>query len=199
MGHDRRVPVLVAPELDPGRLARLTQPTLAAASPAGPLTVRPWAPADAAAVVDAYADPAIRQWHVRSMTPAEARAWVAHWPARWADETGAGWAVEVDGVVAGQVSLRRIELAEAWAEISYWVRPHARGRGIAPAALDAVTRWLMAEVGILRASLAHSTRNPASCRVATKAGYEPEGTLRRQARHTDGWHDMHVHARVAGV
>ena len=159
--------------------------------------MRPWTAADVPAVVDAYADPAIQQWHVRSMSPEEAGAWVAHWPGRWAGETGAGWAVEADGAVAGQVSLRRLELAEAWAEISYWVLPHARGRGVAPAALDAVTGWLLAEVGILRASLTHSTRNPASCRVATKAGYLPEGTLRRQGRHADGWHDMHVHARVA--
>jgi ribosomal-protein-alanine N-acetyltransferase len=195
------VPSLVAPELPAGRLARLPQPTLSAPGAPGPastpVTVRPWGEADVPAVVDAYADPAIQQWHARSMTPDEARAWVAHWPGRWAEESGAGWAVEVDGAVVGQVSLRRVWLAEASAEISYWVLPHARGRGIAPVALDAVTRWVLAEVGLLRTSLAHSTRNPASCRVASKAGYEPEGTLRRQARHADGWHDMHVHARLA--
>ena len=44
--------------------------------------------------------------------------------------------------------------------------------------------------------LIHSTRNPASCRVAENAGYKLEGTKRREALHADGWHDMHLHARL---
>ena len=43
----------------------------------------------------------------------------------------------------------------------------------------------------------HSTANAASCRVAEKAGFAPEGVLRQSVRHLDGWHDMHLHARVA--
>jgi RimJ/RimL family protein N-acetyltransferase len=38
--------------------------------------------------------------------------------------------------------------------------------------------------------------NPASCRVAHHAGYPFEGIKRREALHTDGWHDMHLHARL---
>jgi len=40
--------------------------------------------------------------------------------------------------------------------------------------------------------------NPASCRVAVKSGFEAEGTERGAELHTDGWHDMHLHARIAG-
>lgn len=47
-----------------------------------------------------------------------------------------------------------------------------------------------------RLELAHSVRNPASCRVADKAGYRLEGTKRQEGRHADGWHDMHPHARL---
>ncbi len=39
--------------------------------------------------------------------------------------------------------------------------------------------------------------DPASCRVAEKAGFAPEGVRYRSARHADGHHDMHVHARLA--
>ncbi|MEW2435901.1 GNAT family protein [Streptomyces caniferus] len=38
--------------------------------------------------------------------------------------------------------------------------------------------------------------NPASCRVATKAGFRLEGTMRSALLHADGWHDEHLHARV---
>jgi ribosomal-protein-alanine N-acetyltransferase len=46
--------------------------------------------------------------------------------------------------------------------------------------------------------LSHSTLNPASCRVAGNSGYRLEGTRRRAGLHADGWHDMHLHARLAG-
>jgi len=34
--------------------------------------------------------------------------------------------------------------------------------------------------------------------VAVKSGFEAEGTERGAELHTDGWHDMHLHARIAG-
>ena len=34
--------------------------------------------------------------------------------------------------------------------------------------------------------------------MAAKAGYVLEGTRRQQALHWDGWHDMHLHARLQG-
>lgn len=35
-------------------------------------------------------------------------------------------------------------------------------------------------------------------RVAEKAGFALEGTMLSALIHTDGWHDMHVHALLAG-
>lgn len=40
-----------------------------------------------------------------------------------------------------------------------------------------------------------STRNEASCRVATAAAFPHEATLARCHLHADGWHDVHVHTR----
>ena len=50
----------------------------------------------------------------------------------------------------------------------------------------------------MRLEVWHSTRNAASCRVAEKAGFVAEGVKRHAVLHVDGWHDMHVHARIAG-
>jgi RimJ/RimL family protein N-acetyltransferase len=186
------MPRLVCPVLPAGSLAQFGQPQLAA----GELCLRPWVAHDADAVVAAYSDPAIQHWHLRSMTADEAAAWIASWPRRWTEETGASWAVTRDATLVGQVSARALRLAESSAEVSYWVTPHARGHAVAPRAVDAVTVWLFDTVGLHRAELAHSTRNPSSCRVAEKAGYKLEGIQKRRLRHSDGWHDMHWHARI---
>jgi len=184
---------LVTPAVAAGSLARLEQPVLE-----GPgFVLRPWQPADAPAVAAAYDEPDIRQWHARSLSLGEALEWVSSWPGRWQEESGAGWAVAGD-VLLGQLSLRAIDLAEGCAEISYWVLPEARGRRIAPRALALLTAWAFDVLGLQRIEVHHSTRNTASCRVAERAGYPYEGTMRSQALHADGWHDMHLHARIAG-
>jgi RimJ/RimL family protein N-acetyltransferase len=100
------------------------------------------------------------------------------------------------GDVAGQISLRRVVLVEGLAEVSYWVLPGARGRRIAPRALSAVTAWAFGTLRLRRVELCHSTANVASCRVAQYAGFAAEGTKRGEGRHADGWHDMHLHARL---
>ena len=185
------MPITTPPALLPGTFAGRDQPVL----DTGAVLLRPWAPPDVAAVVSAYGEPDIQHWHARSASEDEALAWIEHWPGRWAQESGAGWAVEVDGQVAGQVSLRRIDLHEAWVELSYWVLPAARGRGVAGAALTAVTEWAF-DLGVHRAQLDHSIRNAASCRVATRAGYLAEGTAVQRGLHADGWPDMPLHARI---
>ena len=121
------------------------------------------------------------------------RAW-----ARWRAETGAEWAVvgEDDRVVA-RVGLPGLHCADGLAEVGYWVMPEARGRGVAGRALEAMTQWLVG-AGLHRIELMHSVHNEPSCRVATKAGFDLEGVLRSALLHTDGWHDMHLHARTAG-
>jgi RimJ/RimL family protein N-acetyltransferase len=60
------------------------------------------------------------------------------------------------------------------AEVGYWTAGHARGRGVAPRALQAVTDWAFAgfgDDGLTRLELLHQVDNLASCRVAEKTGY----------------------------
>jgi [ribosomal protein S5]-alanine N-acetyltransferase len=51
------------------------------------LILRPWTANDAPEVVAAYSDPAIRLWHLRSMTLAEAEKWIVDANQGWVDET----------------------------------------------------------------------------------------------------------------
>lgn len=184
------MPAFTSPLVPAGRLCGMAQPQIVVDE----LLLRPWSAADAPAVVEAYRDPDIQRWHVRSMTEDEALAWVLSWADRWAAETGAGWAVEAEGAVVGRVGLNTLDLAEGNAAAAYWVFPQARGRDVASRALRALTEWMFSSVGLHRMDLEHSTRNAASCRVAVKAHYRLEGTKVSSALHADGWHDMHLHA-----
>jgi ribosomal-protein-alanine N-acetyltransferase len=195
-GQTDRVARLTAPVVTPGTMQERDQPVLSA----GPVLLRPWEPEDVPAVVEAYADPAIQHWHFQVLNPDEAAAWIAQWETTWRSESDACWAA-VDPshpeAVLGRIALRRIDLAAGVGEISYWVLPRARGSGLASTGTVAVAEWALEELGLHRLVLEHSVRNEASCRVAARTGFALEGTARHALLHADGWHDMHVHARVA--
>ncbi|GAA1824740.1 GNAT family N-acetyltransferase [Luedemannella flava] len=183
------------PIIVPGTLAAAGQPTLIAG---GAIVLRPWRDEDAPAFLAAYQDPAIRTWHTRqpaSLT--QVYEWFAAYREDWAREAGACWAVTRDGVeVLGRIALGSIDLNDGVAGCGYWTVPAARGAGVAPRALTALSAWTLGPAGFHRLYLEHSTRNGASCRVATKAGFALEGTQRSAAVHADGRHDMHLHARI---
>ncbi len=182
------------PAIERGSLASRPQPRLTA--PAG-LLLRPWRTADAPAFLAAYQDAAIRRWHTRR--PADEQQvlqWFDAYRQDWAAERGGHWAVVGDDGVRGRIALRDWDFDDGLAEVAYWVLPAARGRGVATHAVQALTSWAVDEAGFHRLHLDHSTRNHASCRVATKCGYELEGTKRSAAVHDDGRHDMHLHARI---
>lgn len=185
------LPVTFAPFTDP------EQPVLDV--PAARARLRPWRPEDAPAVHAVYADEAIQRWHVRVLeSDDEAREVIDGWRAGWADGRESSWAVadaRDDRVVLGRMAVKTFDPHGVGA-VAYWTATAARGRGVAPAALDVAAAWAF-EAGFHRLELVHSTDNAPSCRVAEKAGFAAEGVLRESVRHLDGWHDMHLHARLA--
>jgi len=189
------MPLLVGSVLSRGTLRDVAQPRLAVG---GGLLLRPWQGRDADVVRTAFGCPDIQRWHVRRLdTLEEAGEWVGQWADHWDAETAASWAVVGhDDEPFGQVGLREVSLAQGSAALSYWVTPAARGRGVAAAAVDSLSAWAFGQAGFNRLNIHHSTANTASCRVATNAGYQLEGTLRQAIMHADGWHDWHVHGRL---
>ncbi|GGW45780.1 acetyltransferase [Streptomyces lucensis JCM 4490] len=180
-----------------GRMAGSDQPVLELP---GELLLRPWRADDAGALLAAGQDPAIRRWNLFAVADhAEARTRIARMHERWRAETGAVWAVaRPDGPATGLIGLNDVDLAGGAAELVYWLLPGARGGGTAVAATRRLARWALDDLGLHRLRLCHSTGNLASCRVAEKAGFTFEGTQRGALLHADGWHDQHLHARVAG-
>lgn len=189
------MPALVGPDSSPNMLSCRNQPVLS-----GPkILLRPWVDSDASSVVDAYSDPDIQRWNMRAMNDIdEARSWIRSWRTQWSADSDAGWAITTDrGDVAGSVSLRTVHSPSSSAQISYWLRPAMRGSGLAAQAVETISEWAFGTANFQRLWLTHSVHNQASCAVAHHAHFQQEGTLRRYMLHADGWHDVHMHARIA--
>ncbi len=63
-------------------------------------------------------------------------------------------------------------------QVGYWVKREARGRGVATRALRLLAGWAFAELGADRVQLITEPQNVASQRVAEKAGFTRDATLR---------------------
>ena len=112
------------------------------------------------------------------------------------------FAIEVDGRVAGGIGyVLHGDVERVGAEVGYWLGVEFWGRGLATAAVRAVTRFAFATHPELeRVYAVPFASNPASARVLEKAGYLLEGTLRRSAikdgRVLDQWMYAIVRAEV---
>jgi RimJ/RimL family protein N-acetyltransferase len=197
-----RQPALI---LRPWRAADI--PALAAEMSREYPTAGMWSRPDERAV--RTAPPGRAECRTRWTGERDAARWLASQDRGWRDGDRLSFAVlEADDaggcVLAGNVGLKnraetgRIGERET-AEIGYWTAVAARGRGIAPAAVKAVTDWVFDAFGgasLRQIMLVHDVGNPASCRVAEKAGYPFQQFSPANPPHwfTDG----HIHMRLGG-
>lgn len=177
------------------------------ATPSAPaLLLRPWGEADIGPLVEAFRDPALRRGASGPMESAEGvRAWLEFQRRGWVTGERLAFAVLEDhpgsgeGRLAGSVVIKRDDSGQGATEAGYWTAAHARGRGVAPRALETVTRWTFetfAADGLENINLLHQVDNPASCRVAEKANYEFRQVLPPQPPSFPG--PGHLHVRRAG-
>jgi len=107
-----------------------------------------------------------------------------------AAEGGAVYAVadaETDRML-GSAGLDRVDKGRRQAEIGYWVAPWARGRGVATAALQALTDHAFT-TGVDRLELLTHWENTASQRTALAVGYQREGVRRAALPDRNGGRD----------
>ncbi|MEM7274283.1 MAG: GNAT family N-acetyltransferase [Actinomycetota bacterium] len=186
----------LAPAVPAGQISDGPQPELPIDDE---LVLRPWRDEDAPAIVEAFSDPDIQRWHARRCDDLSvALAWLDEVRSAWRDERSASWAVveQATGAVLGRAAVH-LWPAEGRGEMAYWLLPAGRGRGVATRATVRVTAWAH-DVGIRRVELQHSVDNPASGRVARRAGFTAEGVRRGAVQHQDGWHDMATYAHLIG-
>jgi RimJ/RimL family protein N-acetyltransferase len=92
------------------------------------------------------------------------------------------FAIAVDGKAVGGIGyVPQKDVERVSAEIGYWLGEAYWDRGIATAALIAVTKYAIERHGLTRLFALPFAWNMASCRVLEKAGYTLEARLRRSA------------------
>jgi RimJ/RimL family protein N-acetyltransferase len=152
----------------------------------GDLTLRRAVPADAADVRDVYTEADTRHWMLwdRELPDlAEALANIERSEAAWAEGSNAPFRVVVDGHVVGGVNLQFVDFDAA--EVAYFLRVSARGRGLATRAVLLTTDWAFRERGQARVFLRVDPANTPSVALAERAGFAYEGTERSSAVYQD--------------
>jgi ribosomal-protein-serine acetyltransferase len=112
----------------------------------------------------------------------EAFAWVHSREAAWQAKTGLEFVIVERGSqrFLGGVGLNQLNHLHRFANLGYWVRTSAAGRGVATAATRACARFGLDELGLNRIEILVALGNRASQRVAERAGATREGVLRQR-------------------
>ncbi|WP_327292816.1 GNAT family N-acetyltransferase [Streptomyces sp. NBC_01198] len=164
------------------------------------LVLRAWAARDAEALAAAHRDTGMRRWLMTTLDGTEAaERWIEQQARLWEGGLRYSFAVlDQDGTrPVGHVAVKRKAAGAVSAEIGYWTAAAVRGQGIAPRAVDAVTRWALGggtgRPALTRLELLHAVGNAASCRVAVKSGFPLREEL---APHPPKFPEAgHVHVR----
>jgi RimJ/RimL family protein N-acetyltransferase len=160
----------------------------------GPTSLRPWRDSDVADIVAACQDPEISRWTAvpRPYRETDARAYLLYRYDAIHAGTAAPFAIvaTAGGELLGSIALNEIDAGHARAQVGYWLAREARGAGHATRAVRAICAWGFAALGVERIDLLASTRNPASQRVAERAGFTREALLRSYMRGSQGREDM---------
>jgi len=121
-----------------------------------------------------------------------------HWIALTQQESPEqNFAIGSDREVIGGIGLKlRDDVYRRTAEIGYWLAEPYWGRGIATAALQALTGYAFEQFDLVRIDAGVFEWNPASCRVLEKAGYVQEARLRRSVFKDGHIIDRLIYARL---
>jgi RimJ/RimL family protein N-acetyltransferase len=167
----------------------------------GPTTLRPWRDADIPALVELCQDPEISRWTrvPRPYGEADARAYMLQRYDVLQIGTAAPFAIVSaadDAILLGSISLMRLDWQHARGEVGYWLGGEARGAGHATRAVKMLCKWGFEQLRLERIELLAATGNPASQRVAERAGFTREAVLRSYLLGRDGRQDMVAFGRL---
>jgi [ribosomal protein S5]-alanine N-acetyltransferase len=168
--------------------------------PLGVCDVRSWRPSDAAAIV-AHANNRkvwlnLRDRFPHPYTARDARTFLGS--VRGA-RLETDFAIDVGGQAVGGIAFKiQTDVERIGAELGYWLGEPYWGRGIATAAVRAVTEHAFAAHGLVRVFALPFADNRASARVLEKAGFQLEGVLRSSALKDGRVLDQLLYARIRG-
>jgi [ribosomal protein S5]-alanine N-acetyltransferase len=166
----------------------------------GEIRLRPWERRDVPAVAAACQDPEIPRWTVvpHDYTERHARDFIAGTGTDIAAGRELALAiVDVDDRVLGALGLSNFDWRDLKGEIGYWMAAESRRRGIGARATRMLAEWALTSLGLERLELLAHPDNEASQRLAERAGFTREGTLRRYRRRHGAREDLVMFSLLA--
>jgi RimJ/RimL family protein N-acetyltransferase len=166
--------------------------------PLGVCDVRSWRRDDGAAVVEHANNRNVwlnlRDRFPHPYTARDARKFLA---AVVGARPETSFAIEADGAVVGGIAFRiQSDVERIAAELGYWIGERYWGRGIATAAVGAVTDHALQAHDLRRVFALPFAQNRASARVLEKCGFVLEGVLRSSAIKDGRVLDQLLYARI---
>ena len=104
----------------------------------------------------------------------ETETWIREWvPQIWEEQKGCEFVIlgQEENRVLGGCCLEQLDLTNRRANIGYWVRTSASGKGIATQACFFLLTYGFEELGLEEIRVIPSVENPASVKVAEKLPY----------------------------
>lgn len=103
-------------------------------------------------------------------------------------------AIDLDGVVIGDVVLRSGPVEHRQAEIGWVLHPAHQGHGYAAEAARELADWAFGELGIHRVWAQLDPRNEASARLCERLGMRREAHLHEESWFKGDWGDLVIYA-----
>ena len=174
-------------------MTRMPIPHLTGPPTDGVITLRPWTESDVPAVTRACRDPEIHRW--TGVPAGYEEEYARHYIRGREESRERGETLDLaiadarDLAMLGSVGLVSFNAVNRRGEVGYWVAPEARGRGVATAAVALLAAAAFEQLDLMRLDLLVAVGNPASERVAEKAGFTREGVMRSYLSNKQGSRD----------
>ncbi len=159
----------------------------------GLVTLRPINEGDIPEIYDSCQDPVIPKFTrvPFEYTMSHAEFFVREkTPKSIAEKTELAFAIEFGNGdqkrFAGLISFHSMDLPDLVAELGYWIRSEARGKGVGTTAARMLTNFGFESMGFERVEALVDVENVASKKLLLAAGYNLEGILRKKSRRYDG-------------
>jgi RimJ/RimL family protein N-acetyltransferase len=139
-------------------------------------------------------------WCHPEFAVADTAQWVRDGGRRWQQDVQYPFVIRTtaDGRVVGSCGLNGLDRQNRWANLGYWLRTGATGRGYATRAARLVAGFALDVVGLDRVEILVAVGNARSLAVARRVGACEEGRLRRRLRVRADSYDAVVFSLVRG-
>jgi ribosomal-protein-serine acetyltransferase len=162
------------------------------------IRIQPYSPDDADQVEEAVRESLEdlnrwMPWAHAAYSRADSEAWTR--TATSSFDVGKAYEFKIvsgDGAYLGGCGLNQIDSINRRANLGYWVRSTAAGRGVTPRAVLQLRDWAAANTSLHRLEIFVAGGNVRSRRVAEKCGAVFEGTLRDRMLLNGVYHDASV-------